>query len=464
MAQKFTADDILNICHGKVMRGVLPSEGGTICWDISLLQPGQWFLALPSSKSDGHDFLGEAGDCGAIGCIVLEGHTVTFAHSDMLLIGVPSTLHSLYLLASAARQSINPKVVAITGSSGKSTTKDMCRSILSQAYRVYTTDQGSPDSRNLAVTLLSMPVDTQILIVELSQNGRGQIAWLSAGLKPDIAVITNVGLAHLETLGSVENIAAAKCEILEGARRDTGLAVLGDAGQSLVERVSQVFSGGRCQIYNANASEEIAVTPETTVFSLTGSDVLFQLHAHGSGYLRDAWCAISCARELGMSDAKIAEGLGQYAPPCGRGSRLVGSEGALIIDESYSATPDSVRAAVSAFLDDRAVPQSRKFIVLSHMQELGEASDSIHNQLGVWLSDRNFTALLTIGQEAESILKGVRNPHFVTYRCPDSTHVINVLRSSLNSDTAILVDGSNSEELRKVIGGLLADEMHAERT
>lgn len=460
MAQsEFTAEEILSICQGKVARGTVSAERGSICWDISLLRAGQWFLALPSTKSDGHDYLGEATARGALGCIALEGHSHTSAHPDTLVIAVSSTLHSLYMLASAARRAIDPKIIAITGSSGKSTTKDMCRAILSQNHRVYTTNQGSPDSRALAATLLSMPPNTEILIAELSQKGRGQIAWLSAGLKPDIAVITNVGLAHLETLGTLENIAAAKCEILEGVNRDTGLAILGDAGQTLVERASGVFSGGRCFIYNDTALEEVAVTPETTVISVSGSDVLFQLHAHGSGYLRDAWCAIACAREFGMSDAKIAEGLSQYNPPSGRGSRLIGAEGSLIIDESYSATPDSVRAAVTAFLDDRAVPQPRKFIVLSHMQELGEASDSVHGQLGTWLSDKNFAALLTVGQEAESILKGVRDPHFVTYRCLDANQAISVLRSNLGPNTAVLVDGSDSEQLREVISGLLAEQV-----
>lgn len=350
---KFTASEILNVCHGNVIRGVPSDERAPICSDISVLGPGEWFLALPSTKTDGHDHLGEATARGALGCIVLNGRSYTFAHPDALLIGVSSTLQSLYALASAARKSVNPKVVAITGSSGKSTTKDMCCAILGRNSRVWTTDQGNPDSRGLAGTLLAMPVNTEILITELSQKGRGQIAWLSAGLNPDIAVITNVGLAHLETLGTLENIAAAKCEILEGVNRESGLALLGDTAQSLVERVSQVFSGGRCLIYDDTEIEEIAVTPETTVFSLSGSDVLFQLYAHGSGYLRDAWCAITCARSFGMADAEIAEGLRHYIPPRGRGSRLVGSEGALIIDESYSATPDSVRAAVNAFLDRR---------------------------------------------------------------------------------------------------------------
>lgn len=460
MAQaQFSAEDILRICHGEVIQGTPTDQKGAICSDISSLKPGDWFLALPSDRCDGHDDLGTATASGALGCIVLTRRNYTFADSDALLIGVPSTLHALYMLAVAAREITCPIVIGITGSSGKSTTKDMCRAILCQTYRVHTTDQSCSTSRGLAANLLSMPTDTEVLIAEVSQKGRGQIAWLSAGLDPDIAIITNVGMAHLETLGTLENIAAAKCELLEGVSRDTGYAILGDAGQCLVERATRVFSGGRCLIHDDTAIEEIAVTPETTVFSVSGSDVLFELHAHGSGYVRDAWCAIACGRFLEMTDAKIAEGLRHYRPPRGRGSRLAGLEGALIIDESFSATPDSVRAAVTAFLDDRAVPHARKFVVLSHMEELGESSGSVHSQLGTWLSDRSFEALLTIGKEAEAILNGVRNPKFATYRCADAVHVLNVLQTKLDKDTAVLVDGSDSDELRMLIGGLLESKV-----
>jgi UDP-N-acetylmuramoyl-tripeptide--D-alanyl-D-alanine ligase len=453
---QFDAKEILKICHGEVIQGTLTEERGSICSDISLLRPGDWFLALPSDRSDGHDELGIATASGALGCIVLARRSYAFADPDALLIGVPSTLHALYMLAVAARETISPIVVGITGSSGKSTTKDMCRAILSQSYRTHATDQSCSTSKGLAANLLSMPLDTEVLVAEVSQRGRGQIAWLSAGLDPDIAIITNVGMAHLETLGTLENIAAAKCELLEGVNRDSGYAILGDSGKCLVERAAKVFNGGRCIIHDDTAIEEIAVTPETTVFSVSGSDVLFELHAHGSGYVRDAWCAIACARFLEMTDAKIAEGLRHYTPARGRGSRINGLGGALIIDETHSATPDSVRAAVTAFLDDRAVPHGRKFVVLSDMEELGEASGSIHSQLGTWLSERSFSALVTMGKEAEAILNGLSNPKFETYRCADAVQVMEILQKSLNPETAVLVDGSDSDELRLLIRSLLA--------
>lgn len=156
---------------------------------------------MPSTRSDGHDYLGEATARGALGCKVLNRRSYTFAEPNALLIGVPSTLHALYMLAVAARESISPIVIGITGSSGKSTTRDMCRAILSTSYRVHAPEQSCSTSRGLAAAVLSMPTDTEVMIIELSQKGRGHIAWLAAGLDPDIAIITNVSAAHLETLG-----------------------------------------------------------------------------------------------------------------------------------------------------------------------------------------------------------------------------------------------------------------------
>ncbi|MBX9695499.1 MAG: UDP-N-acetylmuramoyl-tripeptide--D-alanyl-D-alanine ligase [Cyanobacteria bacterium] len=446
----FTAEQILATCGGRIIQGPLREGAGAICGDIAILRTGDWFIALPSTRSDGHDELAEATARGALGCIVVDGRSYSFASNDSVLIGVASTIQAYHLLAAAARNIVNPKVIAITGSSGKSTTRDMCQAIVSKQYRVHTTSQ-VPVVRGLANILLNMHAETQVLIAELAQKGRGEIGWLSAQLRPDTAVITNIGLAHLETLGSLANIAAAKCELLEGVDKDRGLAVLGDAGQELMERASRVFNGGRCLVFDDRNIEEVAVTPETTVFALNGSDVLFEIRAHGIGYLRDAWCAIVSARSLGMQDSDIAEGLRGYSPPPGRGNRIIGNSGVLIIDESYSATPDSVRAAVSAFLDNRAVPRSRKFLVLGGLQELGEAGDGIHADLGRWLSDKTFDALITVGEEAEAIVRGVRNGSFETYRCSDASEVCAVLTPYLNEHAAVLVDGSDFEQLEKLV-------------
>lgn len=462
MSVEFTAESIIHATGGRLVSGKISELSGSICADLNELQAGQWFVALPSTQTDGHDHLEDALARGALGCVVVERKRYPFAPRVATLIAVPSSLQAYYELAKIARRQINPKIIAITGSSGKSSTRDMCTSILSIGLRVHASSCNRPDARSLAETILAMPETTEVLVVELSQRDRGQISWLASWLEPDISVITNIGLAHLETLGSIENIAAAKCEILESLCLETGVAIIGDPNNHLLDRAAVVFGGGRALIFN-DGLEEVCVKPENTLFALSGSGTLFEISAHGSAYLRDAWCAIMCARNLEMHDHKIAEGLRRYEPPRGRGNRIVAKSGALIYDESYSATPDSVRAAVTAFLDKRAVPHPRKYIVLGEMQELGEASDGIHFKLGQWLSSLSFDGLVTIGEAAAHVLRGVRNAQFETHACANANDAYKMLSARLDEKTSVLVDGSDALDLRSVIALLVTCEIDAPR-
>ncbi|MBX9668607.1 MAG: UDP-N-acetylmuramoyl-tripeptide--D-alanyl-D-alanine ligase [Candidatus Obscuribacterales bacterium] len=458
MTAKFTAEDLLKITGGRIAAGSVSEDRGSICTEIDDLQAGQWFIALPSRRADGHDSLAEAAARGALGSVVVDRERYAFASPEATLIAVPSTLQALYQLASFTRLKVDPKVIAVTGSSGKSTTRDMCKDIASKKFMVHWSQANRPDAKNLALTILSMPDDCEVLVVELSQKGRGQISWLSSLLKPDIGAITNIGLAHLESLGSIENIAAAKCELLEGLSIGEGLAVLGSTDQHLISRASIVFAGGRCMTYYDSHIDEVAVTPENTLFSIAGSDTLFQINSHGSAYLRDAWCAIMCSRHLGMSDHDIAEGLRRYVPPRGRGNRLVTTSGAMLVDESHSATPDSVRAAVTAFLDRRAVPAKKKYIVLGEITELGETSESIHSKLGRWLSEEFFDCLITIGDCAAHISRGAQTGKFERLSCAGFEEVVHYLSGRLDEETAVLVDGSDSPELRCLVNALSRDK------
>lgn len=472
MLVKFDAQTIIDATAGRLLSGEITEESGSICSKIEELSRGQWFIALPEARTDGHDQLQEAIDAGAIGCIVVDNRRYPFVVNSsqakagksqdtdlrigIPLIGVPSTMHAYYQLANLVRRRVDPKVIAITGSSGKSTTRDMFCSIISLAHRVHSSESNRTDSRGLAKTLLEMPETTEVLVVELAQRGRGQIAWLAAAIAPDIAVITNIGPAHLETLGSIENIAAAKCEVLESLSAESGLAILGDDNKLLRERLDLVFAGGRVLTFTEGEIEIVGVKPASTLFVLSGSDTLFDLNSHGTAYLRDAWCAIACAREFGMADHKIAEGLRRYDPSRGRGNKSIGLNGALIIDESYSANPDSVRATVTAFLDSRAFPQPRKFVVLGAMEELGEASEGFHFKLGDWLSTQSFEALITIGEPAAAIVRGVKGSNFKALASINAIEAYRILVETIDEKTSVLVDGSDCSELRLLIQLLTA--------
>lgn len=449
MTISFCLDDILEASGGHLVSGTLTDKRGTICDQIENLQSGQWYIALPGDQSDGHDFLKVADQIGAIGSIVIERNRYPFASADAILVGTFSTLNCLYQLAGIARKTINPKVIAITGSSGKSTTRDMLTCILSLEHKVHSSCSNSPDARTMARTILSMPEDTEFLIIELAQRGRGQISWLGSILNPDIAIITNIGPAHLDILGSIENVANAKCELLETLKLE-GTAIIGDKNYHLLKRASEMIGGSPLLVFQETELEEIAVTPEQTIFT-TSQNTLFELKSHGSNYLRDAWCAIQCAKLMGMEEHKIAEGLRTYVPPKGRGNRIRAQNDALLIDESHSATPDSIRAATSAFLDDRAVPFQKKYIVLGAMEGLGELSQSLHNRLGNWISELSFEALILLGQETRAIADGIKSRNFEVYADATSEEAFEFLKGRCDQSSAILIDGSDSPELRRLI-------------
>lgn len=453
MTATFSTDEILAATGGRILSGSTDESRGGICCNIDELNAGEWFIALPEPRRDGHDVLKEASDKGAIGSIVVQRRRYPFARPGAVMIGVDSTLHAYYQLARTVLRRTSPKVVAITGSSGKSTTRDMIKSILSLRNKVHWSVSNKPDARNLARTILCMPHETEVLVVEIAQKGRGQISWLGAMIDPDIAIITNIGQAHLDTLGSMENVAHAKCELLETLNVESGIAILGDQNHHLVRRAQVVLDGAPMFVFEENEIDEIAVTPEHTIFS-TGQNTLFELQAHGSAYLRDAWCAITCARQLDMSEHQIAEGLRRYVPPLGRGNRIKVINDALLIDESYSATPDSVRAAVSAFLDKRAVPYSRKIIVLGAMDDLGESSDSLHRKLGKWISEQSFERLILLGDMTKHIEIGLEDCNFEVHSCCMAKEAIGLLENIVDQSTAILVDGSDSPNLRTLVQSL----------
>ncbi len=210
----------------------------------------------------------------------------------------------------------------------------------------------------LPKTILSMPPDTRVLVAEMGMRGLGQIALLAETARPDAAIITGVGTAHIELLGSVENIIRAKCELFEKLRPE-GIAIIGDPTEALIVRTKEVFNG-QVALFNHDMVQETNVNMESTRFKVDGFACEFSCMRMGLRHLQDAWCAVSAGRSAGLSDEDIARGLATYRSVEGRGNRLTLASGNIVIDESYNANPDSVKCAVEAVLDPRAFPAGKQ--------------------------------------------------------------------------------------------------------
>jgi len=458
---QFSAEQILEVTGGRLAQGVLPDRVGAISADTRQLSEGDWYLALPGERFDGHDFLGEAFSCGAIGCIVAERPSYPIASTAFPLIAVGDTVAAYQHLARSWRERIDPLVVAVTGSSGKTTTKEMTACVLAAGLKTYKSEANYNNEIGVPKTILSMPEDTQALVLEMAMRGLGQIAVLARTGLPDIGIIVNAGVAHLELLGSVENVIRAKCELLENMTGPQAVAIIGRPSEPLMTRVSQVFTG-KTLSFDPDLLRELEVTPDCTVFELldrslaAGKVCRFQVSSHGISMLQDAWCAIMAGREAGLDDQAIARGLKEFRPVGGRGNRLAAGNGAVVVDEAYNANPDSVRASVIAFDDARVFPQSRKFVVLGELAELGEHTFRLHRELGIWLKERKLSGLITVGKLARHIADGAQGAGFEVLACQDAGEAEACLRERLTSDSCVLIKGSHSANLDRLVSRLVS--------
>lgn len=454
MTAQFTLDEILNVTLGRLAAGMSTDDAGAICTDTRAVRDGDWYLALVGERFDGHDFLGDAFAAGACGAIVEERQGHAIGNPQFPLIAVADTLEAYHALARNWRKRINPFVVGITGSSGKTTTKEMAAAVFASTFRCHKSAQNENNEFGVPKTILTMPDDTQVLIVEMAMRGLGQIDQLARCAVPDVGVITNAGTAHLELLGTVENIAIAKAEILKYMNKTRGAAIVGQPVPRLISAIADVFDG---QVLTCKDDdiEVVSVTTDRTDFRVNGEDTVFSVKAHGRPLLEDAWCVIMAARHRKMTDEQIAAGLHTFETVGGRGNRVLAREGALVLDETYNGNPDSVKASISGVLDKRAFPHQTKIVVLGELAELGPTEKELHRELGTWLRDKPVSLLITVGHLARNIAEGAQGAEFQIIACMDQSEVEEQLRSKLNSDVCLLVKGSHRANLDKLVSKLV---------
>jgi UDP-N-acetylmuramoyl-tripeptide--D-alanyl-D-alanine ligase len=453
MTAQFNAEEILEIAGGRLAAGLVCDAYGAIETDTRTLKAGDWYLALVGERFDGHDFLGDAFAAGASGAIVAERPGYAIGNPQFPLIAVEDTLAAYHALARNWRRRIRPFVVAVTGSSGKTTTKEMCAAAFNLAFRIHKSRKNENNEIGVAKSILTMPDDCQVLILEMAMRGLGQIDQLARFALPDLGIITNAGTAHLELLGTVENIARAKCELLAHLPEQRGAAIIGAPSDYLLAAARKAFSG-RIVVCEPDTIEVVEVSPDSSRFRIKGSPTVFSVNAHGRPLLEDAWCAVTAARMAKVDDETIAQGLSGFEPVSGRGNRLHLPNGALLLDETYNANPDSVRASVSAMLDAQAYPYDTKIVVLGELAELGCTEHKLHQELGAWLQDKKLDALITVGAMAKHAADGASGAAYDVVACDSQQQAEAEVRRRLTTSTCVLVKGSRRANLDKLVGAL----------
>ncbi len=426
--------------------------------DTRQIKSGDLFIALKGERFDGHDFIDDAVAKGAVAVIVSED--VGF-NLDKPIIMVEDTLKALQDLAHYYRNKFEVRVVAVTGSTGKTTTKDMIASALSTRYKTLKTEKNFNNEVGLPLTLLQLDSTYQTVVVEMGMRGLGQIERLAQIADPDIAVITNVGVTHIEILKSIDKIAQAKGELVEALDSD-GMVILNgdDRRVKRMERLSsaKVINYGLNDYNKVRAIEIKSGEDETVTFhpvineKVSKSIVKLPLPVEYNVY--NALAAISVGLVLDVGLKEIKEGLSRLRLTEMRNQIIEIEDNYKIINDVYNANPTSMRAALST-LSEIAI--NRKIAVLGDMLELGEIAVSEHNKLGKLIVENDIDYLFTFGQLAGEIGKGARefgmsDNRIFTYQ--DKESLINNLLQVIKSNDTILVKGSRGMKLEEVTEAL----------
>ncbi|MFD1423582.1 UDP-N-acetylmuramoyl-tripeptide--D-alanyl-D-alanine ligase [Laceyella sediminis] len=423
--------------------------------DTRTLQANQLYVPLVGERFDGHQFLNQAVDKGAAAAL-WSSHQPVPETPPIPLIVVDDTLSALQRIASSYRDEMQVQVVAVTGSNGKTTTKDLIAAVLSEAYRVHKTKGNLNNHIGVPLTLTSMSEDTQVAVVEMGMNHAGEIEVLSHLAKPDVAVITNIGESHLEFLGSREGIAKAKLEIKKGLNERGPLIYDGDepllAGLLADDPHPKVRVGWSDELDESPVDVEM-VGVEGFRFRSRRCGTPFVLPLLGRHNVKNALMAVAVGRALGMEETAIARGLAKVQLTGMRLELKQAANGMDIIDDAYNASPTSMRAAIDLLME--LAPEKEKWALLGDIREIGSTEEQYHRELGAYAVEKGVSRLYTVGERGRWIAEGARSAASgsacVIHHFSSHEEAAQLLSAEGNAHILLLVKASRAVQLDIVI-------------
>ncbi len=435
--------------------------------DTRTIQQGNLFVPLIGEHYDGHDYAQQAYERGAVAMVWQRDHDSAAIPNGMPILFVNDTLQALQQLASAYRKQLSVRVIGITGSNGKTSTKDMVASVMSTEFRVHKTIGNLNNHIGLPQTLLQLEENTEIAVVEMGMSGRGEIELLSRIASPNAVIITNVGEAHMLQLGSREEIARAKFEIIAGLRDEGVLIYLGDepllrglVAEHMNQHVQVITFGSRAgdNDYYAIANE-IRVQADQTLFSVKVGEQARMLSGLsipllGRHNVINALAAIAVAEWLGLDVSSIRSGLKKTIPTGMRIELLHAIHGLTILNDAYNASPASMKAALQ--LLDELQGYQQKIVVLGDMLELGPQSESFHRSIGKLLNSLHFDYIFTFGEMAAYIADECRASYPLNrvVATKDKAELAKRVAAVAMTQDIVLVKASRGKRLEEVVEAL----------
>ena len=467
---QLTIDDILQAIGGDEV--LLADHSLTIEsleWDSRKVQPGGVYVALPGERVDGHDFIDAAVDAGAkliIATKVPESVDVF----DYVFYGkagyvvVDDGAMAIARIAEAWRNRLSAHVVGITGSVGKTTTRGLVAAVLSAGFKTHSTKGNFNNELGLPYTLLQTEADCEALVVEMGMDGLGQIAHLCSAAHPDFGLITNVGTSHMEHLGSRENIARAKAEIVEALPDGRGVAFLqadGDFTDFICDYARVAERGVRVVRFGGTPEQGSDVYATDVTFDAAGHPS-FILHASGRAVpcslalrgmhnVGNACGAAAVGLEMGLSLETVAQALAGAQPEAGREQLLHAKGGFEVFNDAYNASPESMRASLSMLASYET--RGRRIAVLGDMGELGPAERSGHEQTGIAAARAGIDLLICVGELSKLTAQAAAHAGMDSERIvqvANADEAVDALRARVQPGDVVLVKASHFMGLEQV--------------
>ena len=448
--QAMTIEDVLKATGGTLLSGDIHQTFNDVISDSRKVTAGVLFVPLVGEKFDGHEFIKAAFDLGA-SAVLTQRDTELLV--DNTIVKVEDTLKAFGDIAKYYKQKYNVPTVSVTGSVGKTTTKDMLASVLSQKYNTLKTMGNFNNEIGLPITIFGLEKEHEAAVLEMGMNHFGEIEHLADIGRPDVAVITNIGQSHIENLGSREGIFKAKMEMTKLFTKDNTLIVNGDddflgALCDTEYRLVKVGAAGGSQVYVYNISDSAENGVE---FTLEYKEKATRIHlpVPGRHNAVNAALAIAAGLEAGVSVEEAAKGL-QSLEFTDKRLSVKGKNGIKVIDDTYNASPASMKAAIDVLMSAKGL---RKVAILGDMFEQGKESPRYHTEVGEYASDKSVDMLIAIGEDAEYIkdgaLKSMSAENVKYYKTKNE--FLKEMKNIIKSGDVVLVKGSRGMAMDLIV-------------
>lgn len=449
-------NDVIRLCNGKLLCGDKDLVLNNFSTDTRKINSGDVYVGIVGEKFDGNDFYEDAIKMGA-SCLILSKEPKDYK-KDITIIIVEDTLKCLQELAKYKRSLYDIPVIAITGSSGKTSTKDIVYSVVSKKYKACKTQGNYNNHLGVPLTILSLKDDDEALVIELGMNHFGEISLLSNIAMPTMSIITNIGTSHIDNLGSMEGIRKAKLEILEGM---TGKNVIINGDDKMLipvlDELKNNYDVKTVSIDNDGDYKGINLVEDvfSSKFDIESklNDII--VNVGGKVYVYNAIVAYVVGKLLNINDSDIKEGIADFKLSFHRLEKKMMSNGVIVIDDTYNANPEAVRASISIL---SRVKDRRRILIFGNMFGLGEYTEELHSELGKDVVDNNINILVTIGDYAKlvgesAISLGMNKDNVINFK--EEMECYQFLDELIDSNDIILVKGSHAMNMVNIVNHLV---------